>query len=367
MKKLYFTLLAFALVSSSKAQSSDSLIVIDLAFSKIRSGHLLSNPKSYDVKDTLPFPSFIHNCHTYDMFREEFFVVLGNSIVRIDGRTGLYLDSMATGAGFSSIEANPGTNTLLGLRPTGMSGLEVYSIHILNKSVTKLSTISAISGLSGKAALDPVQARLYVHTPEGIAAINAQTGNFIDTIFDPHGVSALEVHPGTGLIYAVYFDGNDAVFCSVNPMTKVWNDIAVLNNVTSIQDISTIDIMSSRYILKTNLGTTFIRLQNGSISDTLNFGNFAAMEYINKVIVVGPNSLSGTDAPALLAYPNPASGVIKISGIEAGNAYQLWNSAGQLVQEGVLQTEGIDLHTLSQGVYQLRFSNGSRASFIKQP
>lgn len=365
MKKLYLSLLSILNVAGGLAQTSDSLIVLDLSANTFRSGHLLSNSKSLVITDTLPFLGFSTSGHTYDILLENMYLSMDQRIVEIDARSGLMLDTLASGIPVHAFESALGPNNLIALHVTP-SGLAVYGINTSSKVTSTLNTIGSINAVLGRATMDILQSRLYIKTSLGITSIDALTGNLLDTIFDSKNLLALEFHPGTQLLYGVFWNGSQEVLCSLDPTTKMYTDIGILNGVTSINDLSTMDITGGRYILETNLGTTFIDIQNGAITDTMEVGNLLAYEYINRI--GGPSAVAKyPQADPVLVYPNPAQNAIHVEGIEPGTAYQVWNISGQLVQEGTLPTEGIDLTRLSAGMYQLRFSNGGSVKLIRQP
>ncbi len=64
----------------------------------------------------------------------------------------------------------------------------------------------------------------------------------------------------------------------------------------------------------------------------------------------------------ILIYPNPATSEINIAfGKKASSVYSIYNNAGQIVQEGNLQSEKprIDINNLNSGIYYLQFDKQS--------
>lgn len=55
-------------------------------------------------------------------------------------------------------------------------------------------------------------------------------------------------------------------------------------------------------------------------------------------------------------YPNPSNGIFQITGLTAGDTYQITNATGQVIFEG--QTNTIDLRHLDAGVYLIQTQKG---------
>ncbi len=61
---------------------------------------------------------------------------------------------------------------------------------------------------------------------------------------------------------------------------------------------------------------------------------------------------------ALQVYPNPGKGHFMIRGIETEKGfYSLYNTSGQLVKRGVLNSNQLDLEELAKGPYYLLLSD----------
>jgi hypothetical protein len=66
-------------------------------------------------------------------------------------------------------------------------------------------------------------------------------------------------------------------------------------------------------------------------------------------------------------YPNPSSEYINISGLKNNENYTIWNTIGTEVQNGnIFNQEKISIQNLTEGVYYLKFENGSALKFIKK-
>ncbi|GAA3784150.1 hypothetical protein GCM10022271_15620 [Corallibacter vietnamensis] len=67
-------------------------------------------------------------------------------------------------------------------------------------------------------------------------------------------------------------------------------------------------------------------------------------------------------------FPNPASNVIQVSGINEGKkAYAIYNALGAKLKNGTIQENNtINIQNLSNGIYFLMFENGNSLKFIKE-
>lgn len=63
-------------------------------------------------------------------------------------------------------------------------------------------------------------------------------------------------------------------------------------------------------------------------------------------------------------YPNPASDVLNISGIE-GTEFEIYNTAGQLVNKGKISDQKVQVHDLVKGVYFIQIKNNNNISKLK--
>ncbi|MDR6459663.1 hypothetical protein J2786_002770 [Chryseobacterium vietnamense] len=64
-------------------------------------------------------------------------------------------------------------------------------------------------------------------------------------------------------------------------------------------------------------------------------------------------------------YPNPASDVLNISGISEASDYEIYNMAGQKVDEGKISNHHVNLHHLSKGVYFIQLKNKEKVTRLK--
>jgi hypothetical protein len=98
---------------------------------------------------------------------------------------------------------------------------------------------------------------------------------------------------------------------------------------------------------------------------------FSCREYFNYWTKFRPGDNVGLNEKSALsqvmAYPNPASGNIKLKGIEGTVNLEVYNMSGQLLLKKVITspTANIDVSTLPAGNYLLRMSNESDVRTLK--
>lgn len=65
----------------------------------------------------------------------------------------------------------------------------------------------------------------------------------------------------------------------------------------------------------------------------------------------------GFDKQAILLYPNPTAGKLKISGIESVEQVKVYNATGQLLLQKPVRDREISLSDLASGVYHVQLLN----------
>ena len=118
-------------------------------------------------------------------------------------------------------------------------------------------------------------------------------------------------------------------------------------------------------------------LINGTASVNLNWTNVTsfivstttpiALGFDN--LVLNSSTLSTNDFTLEMTkvFPNPSSDFIIINGLTTLENYVIYNSIGQQVKIGiVLENEKIDIQSLTNGLYFLKFENGNTIKFLKK-
>lgn len=67
-----------------------------------------------------------------------------------------------------------------------------------------------------------------------------------------------------------------------------------------------------------------------------------------------PTSIGEKKESSFKIYPNPASSVITLQGVEAGTSYEVYTTAGQTLSIATYQASGIDVSSMADGVYFIK-------------
>lgn len=106
--------------------------------------------------------------------------------------------------------------------------------------------------------------------------------------------------------------------------------------------------------LNTNNGTLNDFTLNGNTSNWLN----------NSVLSV--NDITNITSSVKL-FPNPSSDFIQISNLKSNKSYSIYNTIGAEIKSGIISNnEQIDVRDFINGLYFLKFDNGSTIKFIKE-
>jgi len=69
----------------------------------------------------------------------------------------------------------------------------------------------------------------------------------------------------------------------------------------------------------------------------------------------------------LITFPNPSSRSIKISGLTNTEKYTIFNSIGAKMAIGTISNkQSIDITNLMNGLYFIKFENGTALKFIRE-
>ncbi len=114
--------------------------------------------------------------------------------------------------------------------------------------------------------------------------------------------------------------------------------------------------------------TMRVAMQRGDIPvNCLNFADGEVEDYAVRISRnLGPNPINQTD---ILIYPNPVSSVLYVKNISKKAKYKIYNAAGQIIADGILLNNQINVSKLVSGVYVLDIDdNGKTAQkkFIKE-
>ncbi|MGH1518255.1 GEVED domain-containing protein [Chryseobacterium sp. JK1] len=172
--------------------------------------------------------------------------------------------------------------------------------------------------------------------------------------------------PGTTTVIAwIDFNGN-GVFESSERMM-------IANNVTqtsqSIFSVPSYPILPSSVIGGCGVVMRVISSQTlpGNACGTFTYGEVEdyGVDFLDPLLAVQEPAKS--HQPEI--YPNPASDVLNISGISEAVNFEIYNAAGQKLDEGKVSNHQVNLQHLSTGIYFIQLKdkeNTTRLKFIKK-
>lgn len=153
-----------------------------------------------------------------------------------------------------------------------------------------------------------------------------------------------------------YFDINERVFTSppntTSPVTGTFN----------VPADAFVSMTDYKYVVMR------VAMQRGGIPvNCANFDNGEVEDYtvrISKQAV--PNATNQTD---ILIYPNPVSTVLYVKNISKRATYKIYNSAGQIIGNGILLNNQINVSKLINGIYVIDIDDNGKTvqkKFIKE-
>jgi len=153
-----------------------------------------------------------------------------------------------------------------------------------------------------------------------------------------------------------YFDLDERVFTSppntTSPVTGTFN------------------VPVDAYISMTNYKYVVMRvamMRDGVPVNCTNFDNGEVEDYSVRIAKPGvPNSVNQTE---ILIYPNPVSSVLYVKNISKRAKYKIYNSAGQIISDGILLNNQINVGKLINGIYVIDIEDNGitvQKKFIKE-
>ncbi|SHL51546.1 Por secretion system C-terminal sorting domain-containing protein [Chryseobacterium carnipullorum] len=132
----------------------------------------------------------------------------------------------------------------------------------------------------------------------------------------------------------------------------------------------TFSVPVDAYVSMTNYKYVVMRIalmRDGVPVNCTNFANGEVEDYSVRIAKPGvPNSVNQTD---ILIYPNPVSSVLYVKNISKRAKYKIYNSAGQVIGDGILLNNQINVSKLINGIYVIDIEdNGTtvQKKFIKE-
>lgn len=252
---------------------------------------------------------------------------VGLELYEYDPSTGLFtlIKDIVTGTGASSISFLTVLNNEVYFEADNAlwktNGTEAGTI-----AVAQASTLSGITNLyawnnnlyfEGDDGLNGDQLYTYNPTTDTVTQISNISGSNIN--HDP-----AEFVVNNGLLYYKGKDGNDSSYHLYRT-----DGTSILQIDSTIKDVDDLAVLNGKVYFEGDNDTTG-----------------------NELYSFDPSTLSTTNnvAEIVSIYPNPASDFIKISKTLINQKYSIYNTTGNLIEQGVIETESIPLN-LNSGIY----------------
>ncbi|WP_084694571.1 GEVED domain-containing protein [Chryseobacterium vrystaatense] len=132
----------------------------------------------------------------------------------------------------------------------------------------------------------------------------------------------------------------------------------------------TFNVPVDAFVSMTNYKYVVMRvalMRDGIPVNCTNFANGEVEDYSVRISKPGvPNSVNQTD---ILIYPNPVSSVLYVKNISKRAKYKIYNAAGQVIGDGILLNNQINVSKLINGVYVIDIEDDGKTvqkKFIKE-
>lgn len=288
---------------------------------------------------------------TFDDVNARYFTKTGSAIFVINALTGAILDSIPNVGTFHNMEYDPGSNSLVGMAPTG-TNVVFKAYHLTTKTgITKSTLISVDSTVLGESTFDPINRRYFSNTNLGVVVIDSN-GILVDVLCSSPYLKGLEYHPLTNKVYYLEWNGNNFDFVSVEANTCSLGFIgSLLTHTSSANGESTFDKTGGRYYTKTNQGIVEIDVQNASVLQTFPAANnFAGVEFM-RIMPAGTNKFN-TEMPVTV-FPNPGSGNFYFSNLKINTQLKIVDSEGRSVFQTTVKEKSlqVDFEGKNRGLY----------------
>ena len=288
---------------------------------------------------------------TFDEINARYFTKTASTIFVINAISGSVMDSIPNVGAFHNMEYDKGSNSLVGMCPTGTT-VVFKSYNLITKAgVTKSTLISVDSTVLGESTFDPINRRYFSNTNLGVVVIDSN-GILVDVLCSSPYLKGLEYHPGTNRVYYLEWNGNNFDFVSVEANTCSLGFIgSLISHTSTANGESTFDRALGRYYCKTNMGIVEIDVQNGSVLQTFQAtNNFAGMEFMS----LTPAGLFKSNSQEnLKVFPNPSTGSFSFSELNVGTQLEIFDSEGRSVFQTTVKEKSlrVDFEEKNKGLY----------------
>jgi hypothetical protein len=134
------------------------------------------------------------------------------------------------------------------------------------------------------------------------------------------------------------------------------------NKISRINIIDTNPIVED--VLEGIIGPIGLEFKENDLYISQNTGKISKVDIDSLPLILG---LADNNLKKISIYPNPSNDFIKISGITETKSYTIYNVLGLIINTGFISNnEIIDIHTLSSGLYFIKFDNDFTQKFIKK-
>ncbi|MCS3530627.1 GEVED domain-containing protein [Chryseobacterium sp. JUb7] len=282
---------------------------------------------------------------------------------------------------WTTVAVNTNTLTLTGL--TELTKYEMMVANVCSGNTTgtftqpyffttptviycQMSSASATSASIAKVTVKPT-GKPVMDNASGASTYTDYTGNpakFIEMIQGSTGNEITiekKLASGTNAGIAVWIDFNRNGYFDINE--RVYTSPA--NSTTPLT--GTFNVPADAFISMTDYKYVVMRVALQKDGIPVNCTNFPDGEVEDYTVRISknpvPNAISQTD---IVIYPNPVSSVLYVKNISPRANYKIYNSAGQLVSNGIILNNKIDVHALINGVYVIDIQDGEEITVQKK-
>ncbi|WP_300670858.1 reprolysin-like metallopeptidase [Soonwooa sp.] len=201
----------------------------------------------------------------------------------------------------------------------------------------------------------------------------ARTTNFRVTVRDNKPAGQAQTAYATQKVVV----GSAAPFVVNLPSGKAGDPIDITWSVSGT-NVSPYNVANVKIDYTSDYGVTWTSLldstpNNGSASVTfpsslssqtviVRVSSIGNIFYAVKKFVLGEATLAvnNVNQTAIQVFPNPVTDILNVSNVEPKTAYEIYNTAGQLVMKANLQDAKVDVSKLAKGIYIFKTTSASK-------
>lgn len=157
---------------------------------------------------------------------------------------------------------------------------------------------------------------------------------------------------------ASFVDTNTA--CIGNAITLIATGLDGTESIRWAKNNTTIPNATNDTLIVTSPGTYSVSIFHSNCEGLINFAKQLSFEFVDCSTLGIPN---GTNSIVATLYPNPTSGILKISGPEKIDVIEIYDLLGQKIHTenygGEMNVE-VDLSVYAKGIYSIKLNRGIR-------